>query len=260
MPLLGFGTWKLDDDQCRDLIPHAVAAGYRLLDTAKVYGNEAGFGDGVRDSSAGRDELFVTTKCWNEDLREGPDAVDRAMDASLERLGMDYVDLYLVHWPVDGFVAYWKAMQKIKDSGRARAIGVSNFLQHHLEELLPTCHTPPAVDQIELHPLLVQPDLQDYLAEHDIRTQAWSPLMQGQLDHCDAAGQIAEQVGKTTAQVILRWALQQGVSTIPKTSRKARIEENADVFDFTLSDEQLAILNAADQDHRFGPDPDEFDF
>ena len=262
IPLLGFGTYKLDDgDEACDCVAHALRTGYRHVDTAAVYDNEQGVGDGIRDSGVPREELFVTTKCWNDDIRGGTDAVLRAFDASLSRLGLDRVDLYLLHWPIDGqSLEAWRALERIYHDGRARAIGVSNFLQHHLEALLPKCEVPPMVDQVEHHPRLTQPTLHQYLREQNIISEAWSPLMQGDAMSIPELKRIADAHGKSPAQVTLRWQLQHGIVTIPKSSHEGRIEENADLFDFELTDAEMAAIDALDENKRVGPDPDDFDF
>jgi len=261
IPRLGFGTFKIEDgDPVVEAVTTAIEAGYRHIDTAAVYQNEAGVGRAVRECGVPREELFVTTKCWNDDLRKGPEAIGPALDASLDRLGLDHVDLYLVHWPAGDFVSYWPAFEALPDTGKTRAVGVSNFTVAHLKRLFEAATRKPAVNQIEYHPRLQQPELQGFSEAHGVVVEAWSPLLQGKLDELDGVDAIAEAHGKTAAQVVLRWELQKGVVTIPKSSTPGRIRENADVFDFTLSDEQMASIDALDAGERIGPDPDDFSF
>lgn len=259
MPWLGLGVFQMSDDEARQACLHALGAGYRSLDTAAVYRNEAGVGQALRETDIPREDLFVTTKLWNDDQR-----ANRALDAfgeSLDRLGTDYVDLYLVHWPVrEHIVGTWKEMEKIYASGRAKAIGVSNFLPHHLENLLAGAEVVPAVNQVEFHPYLVQPELLRFCKEHGIVVEAWSPLMQGAVAREETFSALAEKYGKTPAQIVLRWDLQHGVVTIPKSVRSARIQENAGIFDFELSDADMRTLDELDQTRRLGPDPDTFSF
>ena len=260
IPWLGLGTWKATEGgDVEQAIATALELGYRSIDTATVYGNEAGVGRAIAESDVPREEIFLTTKVWNSD--QGYDAALRAFDASLERLGVDSVDLYLVHWPVPGkYKETWKALEQIYRDGRARAIGVSNFLEHHLRDLLVEAEIVPMVNQIELHPHLVQPELLAYCREQRIRVEAWSPLMRGEVFEIPTIREIAETHGKTPAQVVLRWDLQHGAVTIPKSVRREHIAANADIFDFQLSDEQMRALDALDQHRRNGPDPDHVDF
>jgi len=261
IPRLGFGTFKIEDgDPVVDAVTAAVEAGYRHIDTAAVYQNEAGVGRAVRACGVPRDELFVTTKCWNDDLRKGPDAIAPALDASLKRLGLDHVDLYLAHWPTGDIAAYWPAFEALLEAGKTRAVGVSNFMPEHLETVAGVASTLPAVNQVEYHPRLQQPDLVAANEKHGIAVEAWSPLLQGNLDQLDGVQSIADAHGKTVAQVVLRWELQKGIVTIPKSSTPSRIRENAQVFDFTLSDDQMAAIDGLDTGHREGPDPRNFSF
>jgi diketogulonate reductase-like aldo/keto reductase len=258
MPWLGLGVFNADDgDEVRDAVTWALDAGYRHVDTASVYRNERGIGEAIRRSAIPRDEIFVTTKVWNTD--QGHERTLRALDASLERLGLAYVDLFLVHWPRPLLTEEtWRAMEQTLGEGRTRAIGVSNFLVHHLEQLLASATVPPAVNQVEFHPHLQQPDLVRFCAEHDIRFEAWSPLKRGRiLDH-PTLTEIGRRHDATVAQVILRWDLQRGIVTIPKSVTKHRIEENARLYHFTLSDEEVAAIDALDAGDRIGPHPDVF--
>ncbi|MBF9066839.1 aldo/keto reductase [Streptacidiphilus fuscans] len=262
MPQLGFGVWQVPDAEARTVVGEALAAGYRSIDTAAIYGNEKGVGLALRDSGLPRDELFVTTKLWNTD--HAGDGALRAFDASLERLGLDYIDLYLIHWPVpsrDRYVDAWRALEKIHAEGRARAVGVSNFGAKHLERLFAETGLVPAVDQVELHPYFPQNGLRALNAEHGITTEAWSPLGQGRgLLEDQTLVAIGAKHGKTAAQVVLRWHLQLGNVVIPKSVTPERIRQNFDVFDFTLDADDLAAIAALDHGGRIGPDPDTFDW
>ncbi|REK85309.1 aldo/keto reductase [Streptomyces inhibens] len=261
MPQLGFGVWQVEDDQAFTVVGQALEAGYRSIDTAAIYGNEAGTGRALAASGIARDELFVTTKLWNSE--QGYDSTLRGFDASLTKLGLDHVDLYLIHWPLpskDLYVDTYKAVEKIYADGRAKAIGVSNFLPAHLERLLGETSVVPAVNQIELHPQFQQAESRAFHARHHIVTEAWSPLGQGRgLLEDPTIARLAAQHGKTPAQVVLRWHLQIGNVVIPKSVTPSRIAENIDVFDFTLDDADLATLAGLDSGNRLGPDPATFD-
>lgn len=257
MPRLGFGTYKSLPGEVEGAVTEALATGYRSLDTASLYGNEAALGEALRASGVDRDEVFVATKVWNDE--QGFDATRAALAGSLDRLGLDHVDLYLVHWPRRATMeSTWRAMESLLEEGLTRSIGVSNFLPHHLDALLQVAQVAPAVDQVEFHPWLQQPQLQAYLAEHDIALEAWAPLMKGHLDKEPALRAIGERHGVTAAQVTLRWVLQQGHVAIPKSVHADRIRENADVFGFELSDEEMVEIAALDRGFRFGPDPDTY--
>ncbi|MEW1892614.1 aldo/keto reductase [Streptomyces sp. NPDC085659] len=257
MPQLGFGVFQVPDDETATAVGHALDAGYRSIDTAAVYGNECGVGRAIADSGLPREELFVTTKLWNAD--QGYDQALAAFDASLDKLGLDHVDLYLIHWPTparDLYVETYKALEKILADGRARAIGVSNFQVPHLRRLMEHTGTVPAVNQVELHPGLQQAELRAFHAEHGIATEAWSPLAQGAVLADEAVVRIAQANGVTPAQVVLRWHLATGNIVIPKSVTPARIRQNLDVFGFELTDADLADLAALDRGLRTGPDPD----
>jgi methylglyoxal/glyoxal reductase len=260
MPWLGLGVWKAKEGgEVENAVKTALRVGYRSIDTAAIYGNESGVGKAVRESEIPREELFITTKVWNAD--QGYDSTLKAFEASLERLGMEYVDLYLIHWPVKGkYKETWKALEKLYKDGRVRAIGVSNFQVHHLEDLLQDAEIKPMVNQVELHPYLTQRELRDYCSRNGIVLEAWSPLMRGKVAEVPEIVELAAKYGKTPAQIVLRWNLQIGVVTIPKSVNEARIRENADLFDFELTAEDLAKLESLNRNHRTGPDPDNFDF
>ncbi|AWK12095.1 oxidoreductase [Streptomyces spongiicola] len=261
MPQIGFGVWQVPDDEAAKAVGTALEAGYRSIDTAAVYENERGTGAAVTSSGIPREELFVTTKLWNSD--QGYDATLRAFDASLSRLGLDYVDLYLIHWPMPArntYVDTYKAFETILAEGRARAIGVSNFLPQHLERLLGETSAVPAVNQIELHPQLQQAESRAFHTKHGIATEAWSPLGSGRgLLEVPTIVAVAQKHGKTPAQVVLRWQVQLGNVVIPKSVTPSRIRENIDVFGFELDDDDLAAFAALDEGRRLGPDPATFD-
>ncbi|MET8610253.1 MULTISPECIES: aldo/keto reductase [Streptomyces] len=261
MPQLGFGVWQVQDDEAERAVATALEAGYRSIDTAAAYGNEEGTGRAIAASGLPRDDVFVTTKLWNSD--HGYDATLRAFDTSLTKLGLDYVDLYLIHWPLparDTYVDTYKALEKLYADGRARAIGVSNFLPEHLRRLTAETSVIPAVNQIELHPHLQQHAAREYHAELGIATEAWSPLGQGKgLLEVPAIVAIGQKHNRTPAQVVLRWHIQQGTIVIPKSVTPSRIKENIEVFDFHLDDEDLAAIGALNEDRRIGPDPATFD-
>ena len=260
MPYLGLGVYLSKDGQeVIDSIRWAVEAGYRHIDTASVYRNEQGVGQGVQLAPVAREEIFVVSKVWNSD--QGYDSTLKAFDDSLKRLQMDYLDLYLIHWPVAGkYKDTWRALERLYKEKRVRSIGVSNFLQHHLEDLQKSAEIVPMVNQMEFHPFLVQQKLLDYCQDHKIQYEAWSPMMQGKIFEMDEFKELASKYNKTIAQIVLRWDLQKGVITIPKSSKKERIEANADLFDFELSNEDVAFLDSLERGQRFGPDPDNFDF
>jgi 2,5-diketo-D-gluconate reductase A len=258
MPQLGFGVFLVPAEEVVDPVRAALDAGYRLIDTATLYGNEEGVGRAIADSGLARDEIFVTTKLWNSD--HGYDRTLRAFDHSLKLLGLDVIDLYLIHWPMparDRYVDTWRALERIYADGRARAIGVSNFTVAHLERVLAEGDVVPAVNQIELHPGLTQDELRAVHAQHGITTEAWSPLGRGQglLDRPEVL-RIAEAHARTPAQVVLRWHLQQGIVVIPKSVHVERIRENADIFGFDLTADEMASVSALDGPGRIGPDPE----
>ena len=260
IPQLGFGLYKVPDADAPGVVEVAIAAGYRHLDDAKLYENERGVGDGIRASGIDRDELFVTTKVWNAD--HGFDSTLAAFDASLERLGLDEVDLYLIHWPAphqDLYVETWRALIRLREEGRARSIGVSNFHVHHLERIIDETGVVPVVNQVELHPWLQQRELRAFHAEHGIVTEAWSPLARGRAIGDETLARIGARYGKNEAQVAIRWHLQVGNVTIPKSVTPDRIRTNTQVFDFELDADDLVAIAALDADFRTGRDPDDLD-
>jgi diketogulonate reductase-like aldo/keto reductase len=260
MPQLGFGVWQVTNHEAASIVGEALEAGYRSIDTAAIYGNEEGVGEAIRTSSIPREELFITTKLWNNN--HGYDAALAAFDLSLERLKLDFVDLYLIHWPVAGSEAYletWRALIKLKEDGRAKSIGVSNFMVPHLRRIIAETGVVPSVNQIELHPRFQQRELRVFHAGHGIATESWSPLGQGTLIADETITEIGRKYGKTTAQVILRWHLDNGLIAIPKSAMASRIRENVDVFDFTLDADDMSALEALDDKAgRIGPDPEFF--
>ncbi|MBC1422449.1 aldo/keto reductase [Listeria seeligeri] len=260
MPRLGFGVWKVKDgDEAVNSVKWAIEAGYVSIDTAAAYKNEEGVGQAIKESGVKREDLFVTTKLWNAE--QGYESTLAAFDESLRKLELDYVDLYLIHWPVKGkFKDTWRAFEKLYNDKRVRAIGVCNFHEHHLKELMEDAEIAPMVNQIELHPELTQEPLRNYCAEHNIVVEAWSPLGNGKLLDNEEIKAIAEAHGKSVAQVILRWDLQIGVVTIPKSVHQERIIQNADIFDFELTEDEVAKISALNKDKRTGPDPDNFNF
>ncbi|MFG2951421.1 aldo/keto reductase [Streptomyces adustus] len=260
IPQLGFGVFQVPDDATAAAVTAALETGYRSIDTAAIYGNEAGVGRALAASGLPRDELFVTTKLWNAD--QGYDATLRAFDASLAKLGLDHVDLYLIHWPAPARDLYrdsWRALERLAGEGRIRAAGVSNFQPDHLLRLMSDSALVPAVNQIELHPGLQQTELRAFHAEHGIATEAWSPLAQGAVLDDRSVGDLAARYGKSPAQIVLRWHLQLGNIVIPKSVTPTRIRENFEVFDFALTDEEMRAVAALDRGLRTGPHPDELD-
>ncbi|KFN09116.1 hypothetical protein DJ90_2673 [Paenibacillus macerans] len=264
MPWFGLGVYQAKEGQeVIQAVKAAIRTGYRSIDTAALYRNEEGVGQAVKEAmeenGLTRDQLFITSKVWNSD--QGYESTLQAFETSLSKLNLGYIDLFLVHWPVKGkYKDTWRALEKIYAEGKVRAIGVSNFQIHHLEDLLADAKVVPAVNQVELHPHLTQKELLQYCRSKGIETEAWSPLGQGQLLDHETLKEIAAKYGKTAAQVILRWDLQVGVVTIPKSVRAERIAENADIFDFALSEEDIREIDRLNQNKRFGADPDNFGF
>jgi 2,5-diketo-D-gluconate reductase A len=260
IPQLGFGVFQVASDDTAPAVRLALETGYRLIDTAAAYGNEAEVGGAVAQSGLPRQDVFITTKLWNDD--QGHAEALRAFEQSLDRLGMDYVDLYLIHWPAPArgkYVETWKALCELKDDGRARSIGVSNFTVENLERIIEATGVVPAINQIELHPRLAQSELRRFHAEHGIVTEAWSPLERGrQLLREPSVLEIASRQNRTPAQIALRWHIQLGNVVIPKSVTPARIEENFHIFDFALSEQEMETISALDSGQRTGPDPATF--
>ncbi|WNS76914.1 aldo/keto reductase [Bacillus sp. DTU_2020_1000418_1_SI_GHA_SEK_038] len=260
MPQLGFGVWKVKNDEATKAVVKALETGYRSIDTAMIYKNEEGVGKAIKKAGIPREELFITTKVWNSD--QGFDNTLRAYEESLKRLGLDYVDLYLIHWPAPEFDQYidtYKALEKLYHDGRVKAIGVCNFEIEHLDRLLKECDIKPVLNQVECHPYFAQNELKDLCSKHDIFVEAWSPLHQGgEVLQNETIKKIAEKHGKTPAQTVLRWHLQNNTIVIPKSVTPSRIEENINVFDFELTANEMDEINSLNRDERKGPKPSEF--
>ncbi|WP_312092777.1 aldo/keto reductase [Niallia sp.] len=264
MPWLGLGVFKVEEGQVLvEAISSAIKTGYRSIDTAAIYANESGVGEGIKkgieEAGITREDLFITSKVWTEDL--GYEETLKAYEVSLEKIGLNYLDLYLIHWPKEGkYKEAWRALETLYKAGKVKAIGVSNFQIHHLEELMKDAEIKPMINQIELHPRLTQKGLIAYCKEKGIQVEAWSPLMQGQLLNQPELVEIASKYQKSVAQVIIRWDLQNEIVTIPKSVKEHRIIENGNVFDFMLTKEEMDTIDALNMDQRVGPDPDNFDF
>ena len=263
IPQLGFGVFKVKPTETVSAVTTALRVGYRHIDPAEMYGNEKEVGEAVARSGLDRSEVFITSKLNNGFHR--PEDARKAFDETLGALGSEYVDLFLIHWPLPtryggDFVSTWQALIEFRDEGRARSIGVSNFQRHHLDQLLLATETVPAVNQIEVHPYLVQDELRAYDADHRIATEAWSPIARGNVLGDPAVGSVAERRGKSPAQVVLRWHIQRGDIVFPKSVTPSRIQENFELFDFELDAEAMAAITALNRDERTGPDPDTFDY
>jgi len=260
MPWFGLGVYKVQEgEEALNSVKAAIKAGYKAIDTAALYENEESVGQAIKESGVAREELFITTKVWNSDQRN--DSVLEAFETSLKKLGLEYVDLYLVHWPVkEKYKQTWKVLEQLYKEGRVRAIGVSNFNIRQLEDLLSDAEIKPMVNQVELHPLLSQPELREYCKKQEIQIEAWAPLGQGRLLEHEVLTEIAARYNKSTAQVILRWDLQNEIVTIPKSVKEHRIIENADIFDFELSPSDIEKINSLNENKRFGADPETFNF
>jgi 2,5-diketo-D-gluconate reductase A len=258
IPQLGFGVFLVPPDEAVEAVTSALEVGYRHIDTAQMYGNEKEVGEAIRRSGLQRHEVFVTSKVNNNQLTR--DDMLRSFDGTLGALGFDQLDLFLIHWPlpkVSDYVARWKVMEEIYASGRARAVGVSNFTEHHLRDLFAASNLTPAVNQIEVSPYLTQDPLRAFNAEHEIATEAWSPIARGKVPDDPVIGGIAERLGRTPAQVTLRWHIQRGDIVFPKSVKRSRMEENFAIFDFELDENDMAAITALNRDERTGPDPDE---
>lgn len=265
MPRLGLGVFRVENSsELVNAVKVAIKNGYRSIDGAAIYGNEEAMGEGIREgikeAGISREDLFITSKVWNADL--GYESTIAAYEASLKRLGVDYLDLYLIHWPVEGkYKEAWRALEYLYKEGRVKAIGVSNFQIHHLQDLLKDAKIKPVINQVELHPYLSQEKVREFCKENDIQVEAWSPLMAGNgLLENDVLKEIAKKYNKTTAQVVLRWDLQSQVITIPKSTNEGRLVENIDIFGFNLSKDDMDRIDSLNKDLRVGPDPDNFDF
>lgn len=265
MPRLGLGVFRVEDSsELVNAVKVAIKNGYRSIDGAAIYGNEEAMGEGIRqgikEAGISREDLFITSKVWNTDL--GYESTIAAYEASLNRLGVDYLDLYLIHWPVEGkYKEAWRALEYLYKEGRVKAIGVSNFQVHHLQDLLSDAEIKPVINQVEFHPYLSQQKVREYCKENHIQGEAWSPLMAGNgLLENEILKEIAKKYNKTAAQVVLRWDLQSQVVTIPKSTNERRLIENIDIFDFNLSKDDMDKIDSLNKDLRVGPDPDNFDF
>lgn len=264
MPWFGLGVFKVEDGpELVEAVKAAIKAGYRSIDTAAIYENEKAVGEGIlagiKEAGITREDLFVTSKVWNAD--QGYETTLAAYEESLNKLGLDYLDLYLVHWPVEGkYKETWRALETLYKENRVRAIGVSNFQIHHLQDVIKEAEIKPMINQVEYHPRLTQKELQMFCKEQGIQMEAWSPLMQGQLLDNDILQEIANKYDKSIAQIILRWDLQNEVVTIPKSTKEHRIIANAAIFDFELAREDMEQIDALNENYRVGPDPDNFDF
>ena len=260
MPWLGLGVFRSEDGpEVENAVKTALEHGYRSIDTASMYHNEKGVGNAIRESSVSREEIFLTTKVWNSE--QGYNSTMAAFETSLEKLQTSYLDLFLIHWPKGKkSIETWKAMEELNKKGKIRAIGISNFLVHHIEDFLQECEIPPAVNQVEFHPELVQQDLLDYCHAKGIQPEAWSPIMKGRVNDIPEINEIAAKYSKTPVQVVLRWDIQKGVVTIPKSVHPGRIVSNADIFDFELSPEDMEKINQLDKNKRIGFHPDSIPF
>ena len=259
IPKLGLGVYKVDNDLAAPLVSHALTTGYRLIDTASMYENEVGVGRGIVDSGVPRDQVQVATKFWMDDL--GYENTLKAFDKSLKLLGLDYLDFYLIHWPAPKrgllYVDSWRAMEKLKNEGLVRSIGVCNFHPHHVDEILKVAEHKPVLNQVELHPWLTQDKVLEYDNSHSILTQAWSPLARGKILEEDMLTELATSHGKSVAQIVLRWHIQRGVAVIPKSNSMERITENMNVFDFELSEQEMVSISSLNSNFRTGVDPED---
>lgn len=264
MPIIGYGTFRVEDSsELSEAVYTAIEAGYRSIDTAQVYGNEKSVGAGINkaidDGLVSREELFITTKVWNDNL--SAEETIKAFETSMEKLNLDYLDLYLIHWPGnDQAIEPWKGLESLYNDKKVKAIGVSNFNVNHLEQLLKTGSVKPMVNQIELHPRLLQNEVREYCRENDIQVESWSPLMNGELLNNELINEIAKKYNKTAAHIILRWNVQQVIVTIPKSMTPERIKSNLEIFDFELSSEEISQIDSLNDNTRIGPDPGQFDF
>lgn len=264
MPVLGLGVFRVEDSpELVNAVRSAIKNGYRSIDGAAIYGNEESMGKGIREgikeAGISREDLFITSKVWNADL--GYESTIAAYETSLKKLGLDYLDLYLIHWPVQGkYKEAWRALEYLYKQGRVKTIGVSNFQVHHLEDILKDAEIKPMINQIEFHPRLTQGKVREFCEKNNIQVEAWSPLMVGKLFDNEILKEIADKYNKSVAQVILRWDLENNIVTIPKSTNESRIIQNSSIFDFQLTKEEVERISSLNQDLRVGPDPDNFDF
>lgn len=259
IPVLGFGTYKLQDGvDAFDSVSYALEVGYRHIDSAKIYENEKSVGEAINSSGIRREDIFLTSKVWNTD--RGYDNTLKAFDNTIKNLNVDYLDLYLIHWPKDLNSETWKALERLYNEKRVRAIGVSNFKEHHLEDLFKTSNIIPSINQVEFHPELTQPNLREFCKRRGIVLESWSPLMRGKIFQIKTLNELSKIYNKSEAQIVLRWNIQLGVVTIPKSSTKERIKENFDVFDFEISENHMEMINSLNKNLRTSHDPDNIDF
>ncbi|MEN8905652.1 MAG: aldo/keto reductase [Clostridiales bacterium] len=259
IPLIGYGTYLLENNSnTTDLVKNAIKTGYRHIDTAAIYGNEEAVGKAIKESNVSREDIFLVSKVWN--TSQGYESTMKAFDKSLKNLDTEYLDLYLIHWPKELSKDTWKAFEYLYNEKKVKAIGISNFMENHIEDLLTVATITPMINQVELHPRLSQKELSKYCLEKDIQLEAWSPLMQGHILNIKELSEVSKRYNKTVAQIVLRWNIQRGIVTIPKSSNLIRIESNFDIFDFELSKEDMEIINNLDTGKRIGPDPNNFNF
>lgn len=258
IPALGFGTWKIKGEDCYIAVKEAIKQGYRHIDTAWIYRNEKEVGRAIKDSGFDRSDFFITTKCWND--HRGYENTLKAFKESCDNLQVDYLDLYLLHWPKKLDKESWKAIEELYDLGKIRAIGVSNYHQHHLEDLYTIARIKPMVDQVEFHPRLTQVSLMEFLRKENIQMESWSPLMQGKVLDIPLLDDLSKKYNRSITQIVLRWNIQKGVVVIPKSITPSRIKENFEIFDFELDKEDIVLIDSLNEDIRTGADPDNFDF
>lgn len=258
IPALGFGTWKIKGEDCYIAVKEAIKQGYRHIDTAWIYRNEKEVGRAIKDSGIDRSNFFITTKCWND--HRGYDNTLKAFKESCDNLQVDYLDLYLLHWPKELDKESWKAIEELYDLGKIRAIGVSNYHQHHLEDLYTIARIKPMVDQVEFHPRLTQVSLMEFLRKENIQMESWSPLMQGKVLDIPLLDDLSKKYNRSITQIVLRWNIQKGVVVIPKSVTPSRIKENFEIFDFELDKEDIVLIDSLNEDIRTGANPDNFDF
>lgn len=258
IPALGFGTWKIKGEDCYIAVKEAIKQGYRHIDTAWIYRNEKEVGRAIKDSGIDRSNFFITTKCWND--HRGYDNTLKAFKESCDNLQVDYLDLYLLHWPKELDKESWKAIEELYDLGKIRAIGVSNYHQHHLEDLYTIARIKPMVDQVESHPRLTQVSLMKFLKKENIQMESWSPLMQGKVLDIPLLDDLSKKYNRSITQIVLRWNIQKGVVVIPKSVTPSRIKENFEIFDFELDKEDIVLIDSLNEDIRTGANPDNFDF